>query len=189
MILQLSLLPPESKRIFASISPETYANSPISLIALMQRSVSLRTVSKFKQKRLLFLPSRYMKNKGGSTDRYNGAFSNPHLFFLSDKYAAQECSGKAREIAQCIMSFPSLSSFTLITQCLRPMLGSLVMMGTSTPSVSLLRRPITLSPITSGSSCLNPKTFSITVIQPQEKSGPSPLFPVPIRYGLFFVLT
>ena len=31
-------------------------------------------------------------------------------------------------------------------------------------SVSLLRRPITLSPITSGSSCLNPKTFSITVI-------------------------
>ena len=52
-----------------------------------------------------------MKNKGGSTDRYNGAFSNPHLFFLSDKYAAQKCSGKTREIAQCINELSFLIFF------------------------------------------------------------------------------
>ena len=47
-----------------------------------------------------------MENKGGSTDRYNGAFADAYLFFLSDKDTTQECSGKAWEIAQRVNKLP-----------------------------------------------------------------------------------
>lgn len=63
---------------------------------------SLRAVSKILSHGLLFFPSRFVEDEGRRTDRYNGAFFDPYLFFLPDKDVAQECPGKAWEIAQCV---------------------------------------------------------------------------------------
>ena len=69
--------------------------------------------------------------------------------------------------------------FTLIMQCVRSMLMSEVSIGTLT-TVPTQRRPILLSPSCSGSTCLNPKTFSMTVMLPKAS-----LYSVFVRILLF----